>query len=174
MEKFNKRQEIYNGYIVKLVKDEVILDDGSISYREVVKHNGGACIAIEDNEGKFLMVKQYRYAVEREMYEFCAGKLEPNEDPKNTAIREAVEETGYSVKDVVDFGYMVPTCGYCSELIYLYYAKLDKFLGQELDKDERIELHRFTLDEIHQMIKEGKIVDAKSICLAYHIERMRG
>lgn len=171
MEKKISREEIFNGHIIKVVKDQVELDDKSLSYREVVLHNGGVCIALEDDEDKFLMVKQYRYAMQSEMYEFCAGKLELNEKPLDAILREAKEETGYEVKDVISYGFIAPTCGYCSEKIYLYSAKVKTFKGQNLDAEENISLHRFTLTEINQMIDEGLIFDAKTICLVHHLNK---
>lgn len=172
MERKYNSEEIYKGKVVTLVKDEVLLDDGRHSYREVVKHLGGACIALEDEDGNFLMVKQYRYAQESEMYEFCAGKLEVGEDSSITIVREAVEETGYEVKDLKYFGYMAPTCGYSSEKIYLYHGKLGKYVGQHFDPDEKIDIYRFNLKQIEEMIKNGQIVDAKSICIMYHLKLM--
>ena len=81
VEKQIKRNEIYNGKIIHVVCDDVMIDDGTTSKREVVYHNGGVCIALKDSDGKFFMVKQYRYALEKEMIEFCAGKIEKGEDP---------------------------------------------------------------------------------------------
>lgn len=172
MEKTYKSDEIYHGKIINLLKDEVILDDGQHSYREVVEHRGGACIAIEDLDGKFIMVKQYRYAQKCEVLEFCAGKLEPEEKPDVTVVREAIEETGYDVELVHDFGYMMPTPGYVSERIYLYHGRVKAYLGQTFDEDEKIELYHYSLDEIEMMIKKGEIVDAKTICLVYHLRNI--
>ena len=129
MEKQISREEIYNGKVIHVVKDEVELDDGTRSIREVVLHNGGACIALK-NEGKYYMVSQYRYSLGKEMLEFPAGKIEKGEDPDETILREAVEETGYSVKNIKKLGSIIPTCGYCSERIHLYYGEADEKIGQ--------------------------------------------
>lgn len=164
-------RELYDGKVVKLYLDEVMLDDGSKAMREIVKHAGGACIALKSKRGKYYMVKQYRYALGFEMYEFCAGKLEIGEDPDMAIIRETQEELGVTIRDLVSYGYMVPTCGYSSEKIYLYSAIEDTYIGQHLDQDERLEVVEFSLDEIEEMIKMGKIIDAKTICLVYHLKR---
>lgn len=173
MEKKISSEEIFNGKIISVVKDKVELDDQSLSYREVVLHSGGVCMAVEDDKNNFLMVKQYRYAQQDEMYEFCAGKLELGEKPIDAVIREVEEETGYEVKDVVDYGYIAPTCGYCSEKIYLYSGKIKSFKGQNLDEGENISLYRFSLEKINQMIDEGLIYDAKTICLVHHLNKRR-
>lgn len=169
MEKKIKRDEIFKGKVIHVVKDEVLLDNGNTSVRELVLHNGGACIALKKDD-RYFMVKQYRYTFSKEMLEFPAGKIEVGEDPEETILREAVEETGYSVKNLKSFGYIIPTCGYCSEKIYLYYGEADEYLGQDLDADENILLNQFTFKEIKEMIKNNQIDDAKTIALMYHIE----
>ena len=169
MEKQIKRDDIYKGKVIHVVKDEVLCDNGNTSIREVVLHNGGACIALKKDD-KYFMVKQYRYPFSKEMLEFPAGKIENGEGPDETILREAVEETGYSVKNIRSFGYIIPTCGYCSEKIYLYYGEADEYLGQHFDKDENILLHQFTFKEIKEMVMNNQIDDAKTIALMYHIE----
>ena len=172
MEKKLEREEIYNGKVIHVVRDRVELDDGSKAYREVVLHNGGVCIALRDNDGRYFMVRQYRYSLGREMLEFPAGKIEKGEDPHEAIMREVREETGYSAEDVVYFGSIVPTCGYCSEQIHLYHGVIGSYLGQDLDPDERIGLEKYTVEEIRQMIRNNRIDDAKTIALMYHMEMM--
>lgn len=169
MEKQISRQEIYSGKVIHVVKDEVELDDGTRANREVVLHNGGVCVAI-NHDGYYYMVRQYRYAEGKEMLEFPAGKIEKGENPDEAIKREAIEETGYSIKDIRKLDHIIPTCGYCSEKIYLYYAKADKNEGQHFDVDERIDLVKYTFSEIKEMIKSGYIDDAKTIGLMYRIE----
>ena len=169
MEKKIKRDEIFKGKVIHVVKDEVLLDNGNTSVRELVLHNGGACIALKKDD-RYFMVKQYRYTFSKEMLEFPAGKIEVGEDPEETILREVVEETGYSVKNLRSFGYIIPTCGYCSEKIYLYYGEADEYLGQDLDADENILLNQFTFKEIKEMIRHTQIDDAKTIALMYPIE----
>lgn len=170
MEKLTKRNEVYNGKIIHVVCDDVVLDDGSTSKREVVYHNGGACIALKDKDDKFFMVKQFRYALGKEMLEFCAGKIEKGEEPDAAILREVQEELGYTAINVKKFGYIIPTCGYCSEKIYLYYGEVGEKVGQHLDKDERIDLFKYSIDEIKEMIKDGTIDDGKTIALVMHME----
>ena len=172
MEKLINRKEIYKGKVIHVVLDEVSLDDNSKSNREVVYHNGGVCIGLKHND-KYFMVKQYRYAHEKEMLEFPAGKIEKGENPDGAILREAIEETGYSAKNVIKLGQMIPTCGYSSEVIYLYLGEADEYIGQDLDEDERINVFEYTIDEIRQMIIDGKIDDGKTIALMYQIENRK-
>ena len=99
MEKQISREEIYNGKVIHVVRDEVELDDGNRAYREVVLHNGGVCIALRNGD-YFYMVRQYRYSLGKEMLEFPAGKIEKGEDPDEAIVREVQEETGYTVKNL--------------------------------------------------------------------------
>lgn len=169
MEKQISRQEIFSGRVVHVVKDEVALDDGTTSSREVVMHNGGACIALRDGE-YYYMVRQYRYALGREMLEFPAGKIEKGETPDDAILREVQEETGYKAKNIVKFGGFIPTCAYCTEKIYLYYGEADKYVGQNFDDDERINLEKYTFKQIKEKIASGEIDDSKTIVLTYRIE----
>ncbi len=169
MEKLKNRQEIYSGKVIHVVKDQVELDDGTLSYREVVKHNGGVCIALKDGDYYYL-VRQFRYALNDELLEFPAGKIEKGELPDLAIIREAREETGYEVKNIKKLGYVIPTCGYDNEIIYLYYGEAGENIGQHFDVDERIELEKYTFKQIKKMILDGTINDSKTIALMYRIE----
>ena len=173
MEKQLSRKEIYDGKVIHVVRDNIVTDDNIEAIREVVLHNGGACIALKDeSDGKYFLVKQYRYCHDKEMLEFCAGKIEKGENPDETIIREAEEELGYEVKDVVKLGYMIPTCGYSSERIYLYFGKAAKKVKQHFDEDELINVYKYSFAELKQMIIDGTLDDGKTIALMYKIELM--
>lgn len=169
MEKQIKREEIYKGRVIHVVVDDIEMDKGGKSKREVVLHNGGACVAIKDVDGKYFMVKQYRYALQTDMLEFCAGKIEIGEDPDTTVLREAEEEVGQKIKNIQKFGYMVPTCGYSSEKIYLYYAEVDETCEKHFDYDEDLNTHKYSFQEIMAMIQDGRINDGKTISICYHL-----
>ena len=169
MEKRSKREPIYDGKVIHVFRDTVEIDDGKQAYREIVEHNGGVCIALE-KDGTYFMVSQYRYALGKQMLEFPAGKIEKGEDPDDAILREVIEETGYQAEGIRKLGSIIPTCGYCTERIHLYYAKAGKKLGQHLDEDERIDLLRYTPEQIREMIRNGEIDDAKTIALMYHLE----
>ena len=170
MEKKLSRKEIYDGKVINVVVDDVLLENGNTSKREVVLHRGGACIALKDVDDKFFMVKQYRYALGKEMLEFCAGKLEEGETPYEAIKREVEEELGYKAKNIVDLGHIIPTCGYCNEHIYLYYGEVDVKTSQHLDEDEDLSLCKYSFKEIKKMIQEGIIDDSKTIALMYRME----
>lgn len=165
MERKLHSETIYDGRVLKLIRDDVELDDGTKSMREVVIHHGGACIALKNKHNKFYMVRQYRYSLSMEMLEFCAGKLNEGENPTEAIIREAQEELGVTVKNLKSYGYVVPTCGYSSEKIYLFYGEEDEQVGQHFDEDERLEVEEYSFEELLKMIETGELVDGKTICL---------
>ncbi len=168
-EKTLKKTTVYDGHIIKVRLDEALSAEGDKVPREEVEHPGGVGIALEDEEGKFFFVTQYRYAQEEIMLEYPAGKKEPGEDPMTTAKREIIEETGYEGLDFVHLGSMVPTPAYDTEVIELYYARQGRFLAQHLDSDEYIHLSKLTLDEITDKIVSGEVKDAKTIGMTFLI-----
>ncbi len=172
-EKTIKKEVVYDGHIIQVRKDEVELHDGSKADRELVIHPGGVGIAIEDEEGKFFMVKQYRYGQSKTMIEFPAGKKEKGEEPLTTAKRETVEETGYEGKDFIYLGSLVPTPAYDTEVIELYYAKQGEYKGQHLDDDEDLEVFKMSLEEITEKIVSGEIQDAKTIAMTFLIQKFK-
>lgn len=173
MEKQINRKEIYKGKVIDVVVDDVEIDDGTKARREIVLHRGGVCIALEDEDHKFFMVRQFRYAQSEELLEFCAGKLEIGEDKDEAIKRECEEELGYIAKDIRYFGYIIPTCAYSTEKIYLYYGKADKKVQQHFDEDERLFVEKYSLEEIKEMIRNNKITDAKTIALVLHVENSK-
>lgn len=168
-----KTTTVYDGHIIKVRLDEAELPDGSHAPREVVVHPGGVGIALEDEEGKFFFVTQWRYGQEQIMLEYPAGKKEPGEDPLTTAKREIVEETGYEGLDFVHLGSLVPTPAYDTEVIELYYARQGRFLGQHLDADENLRLSKLTLAEITERIVRGEVTDAKTVAMTFLIKEFK-
>lgn len=164
MEKRISSKPIYDGKIIKVTLDDVELCNGELAKREVVKHNGGVAIAATvDN--KIILVKQFRYAVNDFILEIPAGKIEIGEKPISTGMREIEEETGYQASKLELITKMIPTPGYCSEVIYIYNAiglvKVENPLP--MDDDEFIEIIEIDIEEAYQMVLDQEIVDAKTI-----------
>lgn len=172
-EKTISKNYIYKGNIVNLREDKAELPDQSITDRIVVEHPGGVGIALEDEDGKFFFVSQWRYAQSEVTLEYPAGKRETGEDDLNTAKREIVEEVGYEGKDWKYLGLMYPTPAYDSETIGMYYAKKGAYKGQHLDVDENINVSKYTLNEITEMILNGEIHDAKTIGMTFLVKEMK-
>lgn len=153
---------IYNGKILRLERDKVLLENGNTAYREVVRHNGGACIVAVTKDNEILFVKQYRYPFNKVVMELPAGKLEPNERPEICAKRELREETG-AIGEVEYLTEIYPTPGYSSEIIYIYAAFNVEIGSLSLDEDEFIDVVKVDIDSALEMIKSGEIKDAKTI-----------
>ena len=164
----------FEGKIIKVKRDEVLMPDGSSSYREIVEHNGGVCIAPLTDNDTLIFVRQFRYAYGEEILELPAGKLEKCEDPKSAGIRELSEETGYTSRRVESLGVIYPTPGYCNEKIYLYLARdLEKF-DQHLDDGEFLTLEEMSLEKALDMVMNGEIKDAKTQIIILKIAKILG
>lgn len=158
---------IYDGGRMKVEQVEIDLP-GGITLERIVVKPGGA-VAMLPVEGDYCyLIRQYRYPIEKYIYEAPAGTIDEGEEPVDTAHRELIEETGFKAEELTGMGYIYTTPGYTNEVIYLYEAKglspSDEFRS---DADELIEVVKVKKDEIREMIADGRIVDAKTICLAY-------
>ena len=165
-EKTIKKETIYNGKVINLTKDEVLCPNGQVSLREIVYHRGGVAILFKVDD-KFIFEKQFRYALNEEIIEIPAGKLEEGEQPLEAAKRELLEETGYRPLEMIHLGDSYPTPGYSSEVIHLYYCPKAIKEERHLDSDECIELIYLTLEEIEKMMKDNIIKDSKSVAAIY-------
>lgn len=156
---------VYDGRILKLEVDSVRLPDGHLSKREIIRHSGGAAVLLV-KEGKVLLVKQFRYAYGKEIYEIPAGKLNAGEDPAISAARELEEETGYRA-ELVHALDLYPTPGYTDEIIHVYFAKKYEFVGQKLDEGEFLRCEFVPVARVAEMIESGEINDAKTVAAVY-------
>ena len=154
---------VYEGMIVNVRRDVVKLQNGSNAKREVVEHPGGVGIVPITKDNKVLMVRQYRYPMEKELLEIPAGKLCAGEDPLECAVRELSEETGCTSGKIVDLGALYPSPGFCRETLFVFLA-LDLQQGEmHLDHDELLSVEAVCIDELIDMIMANKLPDAKSI-----------
>jgi ADP-ribose pyrophosphatase len=160
-------KEIYKGRVIDLRVDEIQYENGITGYREVATHPGGAAIvAVKD--GKIILVTQYRYPLNKIIYELPAGKLDHSEDPVVCAKRELEEETGYISENFIKLGEIVSTPGFCNERLYLFLASgLKQGKKNHGEGEYGMETHYFSLGEIEEKIFNGEIIDAKTICAVY-------
>ncbi len=161
-EKTLNKNYIYKGKILNLRRDDVVLPDGNTAIREIVEHSGGACVLVE-NEGKFLFVKQFRYAYGKEIYEIPAGKINLGEDTSVTAIRELEEECGYRAESVELMFKCYPSPGYTNEIIYIYKAKNITKTTTHLDEDEFLSCEWIDRETVKRMIASGELCDGKTL-----------
>jgi ADP-ribose pyrophosphatase len=156
---------IFKGRIISLQVDEVELPDGKKGKREIVKHPGAVSVIATTDEGKIVLVEQYRKALERTLIEIPAGKLEKGEEPVVTARRELEEETGYVCDHMEYVTAFYTSPGFADEYIHFFEAKglKKKEHAASLDEDEFVELLEVTLEEALVFMQEGKIHDAKTV-----------
>lgn len=115
------------------------------------------------SDREILLVRQYRYALGRETLEIPAGKLDPSEKPEECAGRELLEETGYEAGSLTLLYTYAPAIGYSNELIHIYAGRDLRMLGTAIDQREISSVESFTLEEIISMIREGRIIDGKTL-----------
>lgn len=161
-EKTLSSERIYEGKIINLRKDKVTVVHGT-SYREIVEHNGGAVLLTVTDEGKMIMIRQYRKAAGKVMFEVPAGKIDPGEDPLVTAGRELKEETGYTAGSIKYLCRFYPSVGYSQECLYLYLCT-DLTAGETaFDDNEAIDMEEWDIADLHAMVRRGEIDDAKTL-----------
>lgn len=171
-EKTLSSEKIFEGRIISLQVDEVELPDGKTSKREIIKHPGAVAIIALTPEQKLVMVRQYRKALNREILEIPAGKLEKGEAPIQTAERELEEETGYRCRSLQYVSSFYTSPGFADELVHLYFTDQLERLDEKAptDEDEFVEVLEVTLEEAFQLIREKQIYDAKT---AYAVQYMQ-
>lgn len=162
VEKVLSSEDIFKGRVINLHVEQVELPNGNKSSREIVEHNGGVGIIAVDENREVFMVTQYRSAAKCMLMEIPAGKLEKGEDPLECGKRELVEETGYEAKEFVHLGAYYATPAYCEEKLNIYLARDLKFVGQHLDEDEFLNVKKYKLDDLYQMVMDNKIYDTKT------------
>lgn len=160
-EKTIDHRTMYEGKLLHVYFDEVEIS-GKTYRREVVSHPGAAAVIPVTENKEILFVKQYRYPVKRELLEIPAGKLDEAEDPSHCALRELEEETGY-IGNIRELGYIYTTPGFSDEKIYLYLADHLVYTQQRLDEGEYLEVLKIPVEEVFEMIRDGRIYDAKTI-----------
>ena len=161
-EKTIETEMLYRGSVLNLRKDKVTVQNG-VSYREIIEHNGGAVIAAVTDEGKMVMVRQYRKPANRVVFEVPAGKIDPGEEPLATAARELKEETGYTADNIEFITSFYPTVGYSEEQLYLFLASGLTAGETSFDENEAIDLEEVEITILHDMVMKGEIHDAKSM-----------
>ncbi|MCY3543944.1 MAG: NUDIX hydrolase [Chloroflexi bacterium] len=156
-------REIYDGKIIKVRVDDILMRNGNQSVREVVDHANAVVIVPIDDDGNVHLVRQYRYAAQQNLLEAPAGLVETGEDPDDCAQREMAEEIGYASRNLRILGGFWSSPGFCTEFMYAYLAKDLVPRSLQPDDDEDIQVEKVPLSRIPQLIRLGEIQDAKTI-----------
>ena len=156
-------EQLYDGRIIKLFNDKILLPDGNEACREYVKHPGGICVVPITDAGEVLLVRQYRYPYGEEIIEIPAGKRDSfTEDPLEGGKRELKEELGVTAKNFTFLGEFYPTPGYTDERLFMYAATDLSFGEKSPDEDEFVEAEKYHIDTLVDMIMQGEIKDGKT------------
>jgi ADP-ribose pyrophosphatase len=160
-------RKVFEGRIFSVVVESITTRKGGRMDVEVVRHPGSVVLIPMTDKGEIILVRQYRHSIGRLAWELPAGTLQPNEEPEKAARRECHEEIGLLPSQLETLGTFYPTPGYCDEEMNFYKATglREPRDGEtaEQDEDEDIEQRAFALEQIRSMIRDGEIVDMKTV-----------
>lgn len=162
----------YEGKLLKVREDRVRLPDGNESRREYIVHPGAAVMLAMPDSNTVIMERQYRYALRDHVYELPAGKIDPGEDPLDTAKRELLEEAGYRAGQWRHLLSTHPVVGYSNERIELFLARDLEYVGHALDDGEFLDVFTLPLEEAIDWVRSGKITETKTQLALLLAERL--
>lgn len=162
-EKTIETRRIYDGKILSLRVDTISMPNGAISMREIIEHGNAVVLVPIDDEGRVLLVRQYRKPVEQALLELPAGNMEAGEDPQAAATRELREETGFLPGKLERLGGFYAAPGYCQEYLHLFLATDLRPDPLPADFDEDLELVVTPWPEVPSLLESGAICDSKSV-----------
>jgi ADP-ribose pyrophosphatase len=165
---------LYTGKVFRLQRDTVIEPGGVRVERDIIVHPGSVVVLPIFEDGRILLIRQYRHSVGEFLWELVAGRKEPDETPEVAAGRELLEETGYSAKRLRKLCRVVPTPGFVNEWMWIYAAEKLAQGAAQPEEDEKITPRKFTLKQVDTMIQRGTLRDAKSIVgLLYYMRYIK-
>ena len=170
-EKKRSSEIMFQGRLLDVRRDEVVLPNGNTSTREWINHPGAVCCVPILPDGRIGLIRQFRYPVNQEMIELPAGKLNTGEKPEICAVRELEEEIGYKPDKLTFLTHIHPAIGFANEKMWLYLAEDLVMTEPNLDMDEFLELIPTKLDDALEMVWNGKITDVKTIIGLLWVER---
>lgn len=162
IEKKVSSEYVFDGKLLHVYNDVVSLPNGKISTREYIKHQGAVAVVPVTDDNEIIVVRQYRYPIERVTIEIPAGKLDIGEEPLEAAKRELSEETGVSGADITYIGGLYPSVAYTDEIIHMYVARNLEYGQAHADEDEFLDVEKIHIDKFVEMIMNGEIMDSKT------------
>jgi 8-oxo-dGTP pyrophosphatase MutT (NUDIX family) len=175
-ETLTERRPVFEGRLLRVYQDRVRLPDGREAEREIVHHRGAVGIVPIAPDGRVVLVRQWRHAVERALWEIPAGTRDEGEEPSHTARRELEEETGYRAAGWRSLGQACVSPGYSRELLWFFLAEDLSEGTAATDPDENLDVRLFEPGEILQLVSAGA-TDLKTLAglaLAGHLPPMHG
>lgn len=166
-------ESVYQGRLLKVYRDQARAPDGHEQAFEYTLHPGAAAVVPLLDDGRMVMERQWRYALNRSFLEFPAGKLNPREDPVSAIQRELQEETGYRAREWARLGIVHPVIAYSTEAIHLFMARGLVPGPHAREAGECMELELLTVEEFFAAIHRGEVTDSKTIACALWLDRVR-
>ena len=171
-ERFVSGDLVFDGTLLKVRRDVVRLPDGGEAVREYIVHPGAAVIIALTDAGELVLERQFRYPLGREFYELPAGKIDPGEDPLETARRELAEETGHLASSWRRVAVIHPSIGYSTERIEIFLARGLTPCDSKLDDEEFLEVFTLPLATAIDWVRAGAITDTKSVAALFWAEKI--
>ncbi len=156
-------EQLYSGKVLNLYRDTVELPNGRTTELEIIRHPGASAVVPLKEDGRVILIRQFRHAAGGFIYEIPAGKLDPQEDPRDCAARELEEEIGYRAGSLELLTSIWTAPGFTDEVIHIYKGTSLEFGKQNLDQDEILEIVEWPLEDAISKIQDGTIRDAKTI-----------
>jgi ADP-ribose pyrophosphatase len=159
---------VYKGRVFSITVDEVTYADGRVMKMECVRHPGSVIVLPMPAPDRIVLVRQYRYVVDRWLWELPAGTLEPNESLEAAAVRECHEEIGKVAGHTEKLLSLFPSPGFCDEEMHFFLLTglRDRRPGEaepHQDPDEILNVKEFSLEDVRYMVKRGEIADMKTV-----------
>jgi ADP-ribose pyrophosphatase len=162
---------VFNGKVFFVRRDEVIEPSGVRATRDMIAHSGSVVVMPVLDDGKIVLIRQYRYAARQYLWELVAGRIDPGENVKQAAVRELIEETGLRAKRMRQFLEFWPSPGFLEEKMFVLLAQGVTQGEAHPEEDERIEARAFSRAELKKMLQNGTLRDAKTISsLLYYFQ----
>jgi ADP-ribose pyrophosphatase len=172
--KVQKSKMVFRGKVFGVRRDEVIEPGGVRATREVITHSGSVVVLPVVEDGRILMIRQYRHAAGQYLWELVAGRIDEGETVRQAAVRELKEETGYRAKRFREFLDVFPSPGFLEEQMHVLLAEGLTPGEAEPEADEKIISHAYSAEELQRMMQHGKLRDGKSIAgILYYLTFLR-
>ena len=163
----NSQTTLHQGRVFRLVNETYTLANGVTSNMDFIQHPGAAAMVPMLNQSEVVLIKQYRHAIRKFIWEIPAGTIDPEESAIHCAKRELIEEIGYSANVWHQLGTITPLPGCSDERIHIFLASELQPANQDLDDDELLNVHSMELSKAMEMIFSGEIQDGKTISGLY-------
>jgi ADP-ribose pyrophosphatase len=158
-----RSESVYDGHFLKVRRDEIALPDGRTAHREHIVHPGAVAVVPITDDGEIVVVRQFRYPLDRVLLEIPAGKIDPDETTWQCAQRELREETGYAAREWAYAGRLHNAPAYANEFIEIWLARGLVAGGQDLDDGEFVEVRTMSEASLFAQAASGELTDAKTL-----------